>query len=355
MEHYDVACNANHKESPEDDFSHILRGVLPSPLHQQRLLAMMHFIDEKLTEANIPYWVTGGTLIGAVRHEGLIPHDDDIDIEILETDLARAQSALGSVGRSFRWGGQWTGKCEHPVPMGRFFFWDNSGETTGSIDVFVREASLDMLQEFPSRDEIFPLQRLPFHNISVLAPAHTQDFLCRCYAPSWAEEVVVWGHSSRGRVNLRRPLSVYTAAVKSLQYEQPHAGPTSEDSLQRVGLPSPGELKDLLWELYGWASPYMQVCADEDPATLELLGLEVKRLQASARIGQLLVRGGKAAELLVSLLQAHSGAQVTPEVLPGESCAAQIKGVGAAEELEALEACLEKEDDLLREAAVVIV
>ena len=42
-----------------------------------------------LEEAKIPYWITCGTLLGAVRHEGLIPHDDDADINIEAADAER--------------------------------------------------------------------------------------------------------------------------------------------------------------------------------------------------------------------------------------------------------------------------
>ena len=37
-----------------------------------------------LNKHNIQYWITGGTLIGAVRSNGMIPWDDDIDISIME-------------------------------------------------------------------------------------------------------------------------------------------------------------------------------------------------------------------------------------------------------------------------------
>lgn len=47
---------------------------------QEKILDTMKFIDKLCREHGIVYYIMGGTALGAVRHGGFIPWDDDLDI-----------------------------------------------------------------------------------------------------------------------------------------------------------------------------------------------------------------------------------------------------------------------------------
>ena len=61
----------------------------PEEIHkvQQVVYGITIDITELCSELNIPYMLTGGTALGAVRHGGFIPWDDDIDVAMPRKDF----------------------------------------------------------------------------------------------------------------------------------------------------------------------------------------------------------------------------------------------------------------------------
>lgn len=56
---------------------------------KERQLNILKDVIEVCRKLDVPYFAIGGTAIGAVRHRGYIPWDDDIDIAMLKEDYER--------------------------------------------------------------------------------------------------------------------------------------------------------------------------------------------------------------------------------------------------------------------------
>lgn len=61
---------------------------------QQKLLEMISDLDSFCKENGIDYVLCGGNVLGAVRHKGFIPWDDDMDFGVLEEYIPRLLNAL---------------------------------------------------------------------------------------------------------------------------------------------------------------------------------------------------------------------------------------------------------------------
>lgn len=62
---------------------------------QLRMLEMLKFLDCICKANNLTYWLDSGTLLGAVRHGGFLPWDDDIDVCMKREDAEKLKAIMG--------------------------------------------------------------------------------------------------------------------------------------------------------------------------------------------------------------------------------------------------------------------
>lgn len=63
-------------------------------LHQLTSLEILKRFTEFLDKKGIEYWLYAGTLIGAIRHKGFIPWDDDIDIAMTRDNCEKLMDVI---------------------------------------------------------------------------------------------------------------------------------------------------------------------------------------------------------------------------------------------------------------------
>lgn len=162
-----------------DDFKEIQRCQLD----------IFSTLSHNLEKTGIPYWLGYGTLIGALRHGGFIPWDDDMDICIpyscknilldLEMDLDITFSEVDE--RLYR---------VH-VKGGTY--------SSGQIDIFILDENhVEDFGRFSElmESEIYPLKRSSFNGIDCFIPNDPYNWFKRKYGgKDPLKTCLLWNHS----------------------------------------------------------------------------------------------------------------------------------------------------------------
>ena len=62
-------------------------------IHKEEVKILKKFISF-CNENNLIYYICGGTLLGAIRHKGFIPWDDDIDVMMPRKEFEKLEKLL---------------------------------------------------------------------------------------------------------------------------------------------------------------------------------------------------------------------------------------------------------------------
>lgn len=64
--------------------------------YKEKLLEMLIYFDRICSENNLTYYAIGGTFLGALRHKGFIPWDNDIDVAMPRRDYSKIAGIVNS-------------------------------------------------------------------------------------------------------------------------------------------------------------------------------------------------------------------------------------------------------------------
>ena len=159
-----------------------------SPSDILRLYQLMKDADELFAKHGIAYVVESGTLLGAVRHGGIIPIDDDLDIQIRNVDEAEFVRKLlpEFVKLGYGWKPQGFGYQIYHQPSGRKFpFLDVFIVTTDGTRTHGKEKCFDKFHFLET--ELYPITRYTFGNLEVNGPRDPAGFLTRAYGDDWRD------------------------------------------------------------------------------------------------------------------------------------------------------------------------
>lgn len=112
--------------------------------HKKILLDILDDVTAFCEEHGIRYFLAYGTLLGAVRHNGYIPWDDDVDIHIPRPDYERFMELYNNAGRPYKVIAHETdrgynvpfAKVHHTKTVVHEFLYKNPGTFGVYIDIF---------------------------------------------------------------------------------------------------------------------------------------------------------------------------------------------------------------------------
>lgn len=159
---------------------------------RERLIAHTHEILDDLDELGYVAYITGGTLLGAVRDGDILPHDDDTDLGVLLDHSDPADISLASYTLQRQLEERGYDVVRHSTAHLQLTYFTDAGSIDHYVDIFTAfyRSPDEFCQPIHVRgnlpiDSLLPLTPIEFAGISMPGPADPDAWLEICYGPSW--------------------------------------------------------------------------------------------------------------------------------------------------------------------------
>lgn len=234
---------------------------------QLRMLDILIEVDKICRKHKIEYFLDSGTLLGAVRHGGFIPWDDDLDIAIRREDWHKLRIALQNELPANMCYHDWTNDSNYHLSIAKVRDVNSIFEDPGCrnmrkrgifIDIFFVEPSIPLKLRKPI-DFVYIRCLRGIHNYS---DSFIEKFLgYLCYPMTY---FVVWACRCWAKITHKRMVGRQYGWISTLYIDHDKIFPVKEIQFENHLFYAPNDTDSFLSTLYG---DYMQIPPEDKRET----------------------------------------------------------------------------------------
>ena len=148
---------------------------------RERLLIEVHSI---FSSVEMRFWLTGGSLLGAVRNSDFIPWDDDIDFDTLLEDF----SLIKYIIREKMMSAGFVVRLTDDINFPKFSFYKEGQKI--ALGALKKDGAWRIRPAYKYPDKMFKLnETIMFKGLKFNVPTPKEEFLEHVYGKNWKEPI----------------------------------------------------------------------------------------------------------------------------------------------------------------------
>lgn len=183
-----------------------------------RVYYLLDEISTQFEKHDVEYIIVGGTVLGSVRHGGMIPWDDDGDLCVLNKtpeeiiEILKPLKEKNILSRIHKNGNLVIASVNNHIGLVDIFFMQRSNNKYKFMYPYNVKYSKEWFYEY----ELYPIKKYIFGPLVLKGPNKYNEYLNRTYDKNWSTDAVKWNHKAiiHQRVKLNNFNYVYPSHLK---------------------------------------------------------------------------------------------------------------------------------------------